>query len=229
MTPFPENYPEEYIIWIVHFLGRDFQVNPSVLIPRLETESLIKKARINIRENNIRIVVDIGSGSGIIGTSLADLVDTVIFLDISPDALEITEENFRTHFADKKSAFIVSDLLSNLSQSVLITPTDTILFVTNLPYIKDADWQNMSADTQFEPKIALFGGEKTGFELYETLFEELNTIANPFSCIFEFGFDQRHIAETVLERFPWEYSFFADYAGIERFGEIMHLDSDIPQ
>jgi release factor glutamine methyltransferase len=86
-------------------------VTPSVLIPRLETESLIKKARKKIQENNITIVVDIGSGSGIIGTSLADLVDTVIFLDISEGALSITEKNFRKYFPQKKSEFIVSDLL----------------------------------------------------------------------------------------------------------------------
>jgi hypothetical protein len=42
-----------------------------------------------------------------------------------------------------------------------------------------------------------------------------------WGCLFEFGFDQRKIAETELEKYPqWKYSFFADYAGIERFGEI---------
>jgi methylase of polypeptide subunit release factors len=53
----------------------------------------------------------------------------------------------------------------------------------------------MSEDTHFEPKLALFGGEKTGFELYEKLFEQFTLITNPFSCIFEFGFDQRELAE----------------------------------
>ena len=48
-----------------------------------------------------------------------------------------------------------------------------ILLLTNLPYIKNDDWENMSEDTRFEPKTALFGGEKTGFELYEKLFIEI--------------------------------------------------------
>jgi hypothetical protein len=40
-------------------------------------------------------------------------------------------------------------------------------------------------------------------------------------CLFEFGFDQRDIAEIELQKYPqWKYSFFADYAGTERFGEI---------
>ncbi len=66
------------------FFGREFCVTPDVLIPRLETESLVRRARtIQEREKYARIV-DIGCGSGIIGTSIADLADEVVFLDISP-------------------------------------------------------------------------------------------------------------------------------------------------
>lgn len=80
----------------------------------------------------------------------------MIFLDISPAALEIAEDNFRTHFPDKKAQFIVSDLLSGLPISYLLSPISSALFLTNLPYIRDEDWQNMSADTIHEPKLALF-------------------------------------------------------------------------
>lgn len=87
----------------------------------------------------------------------------------------------------------------------------------------------MSEDTVHEPKLALFGGEKTGFELYERLFEQLShLLANQLSnyptiqLLFEFGFDQREVAESVMQQYPnWNYEFFADYAGIERFGEII--------
>lgn len=129
-------------------------MTPDVLIPRLETESLVRRARQVVREESIKKIIDIGSGSGIIGTSLADLVDEVIFLDISSTALTIAEKNFRTHFPDKKAQFIVSDLLSNLPK---FEENAEVLFVTNLPYIKDEDWNNMSVDTIHEPKLALFG------------------------------------------------------------------------
>lgn len=149
-------------------------MNPDVLIPRLETECLVRRARKIIQEQHIKTVIDIGSGSGIIGTSVADLVDEVIFLDISPEALRVTEKNFRTYFPDKKAQFIVSDLLSSLQNSSrVISESKNLLFLTNLPYIKDADWKNMSEDTIHEPRLALFGGEKTGFELYERLFTQL--------------------------------------------------------
>ncbi len=242
---YDKDYPQEYITGRITFFGRDFVMTPDVLIPRLETESLVRRARQILNSPPLRgsqrgyptqpplqgeertIVVDIGCGSGIIGTSVADLADEVIFLDISPEALRVAEQNFRTHFPEKKAQFIVSDLLSNL-------PTlkdSNIIFVTNLPYIKDEDWENMSADTVYEPKLALFWWEKTGFEMYERLFEQIvqfTTILLSYYptilLLYEFWFDQRDIAEDIVKKYPqWEYSFFADYAGIERFGEVRLL------
>lgn len=107
---------------------------------------------------------------------MADLADEVIFLDISETALAITEKNFRTHFPEKQAQFIVSDLLSALPISYLLSPTASLLFITNLPYIKADDWIHMSADTIHEPRLALFGGEQTGFEMYERLFRELDSV-----------------------------------------------------
>ncbi len=87
-----ENYPEEYITGTVNFYGREYRVTPDVLIPRLETEGLVRRARQYFQHSNTptlqhTTIVDIGSGSGIIGTSVADLADEVIFLDISESAL----------------------------------------------------------------------------------------------------------------------------------------------
>ncbi len=251
MNP-PDNYPIEYIDWKVTFFGRDFVVTPDVLIPRLETEVLVKRARqillgsvsvipgltrnpaqpestesrflhsqewqIQQEQSKPTIVIDIGCGSGIIGTSVADLADEVIFLDISPEALRVTESNFRTHFPDKKAQFIVSDLLSAIPELLY---DSHILLLANLPYIKAEDWINMSADTIHEPRLALFGWEQTGFEMYERLFAQVSGLQlTHLQLLCEFGFDQREIAERVLSWYPWQYSFFADYAGIERFAEI---------
>lgn len=228
MNSYPPNYPEEYIIWKTTFFGRDFVVTPDVLIPRLETESLVRRARQSLQwtVNNKQwtIVVDIWTWSGIIWTSIADLADEIIFLDISQAALMVAEKNFRTHFPDKKAQFIVSDLLWELPE---LSKNNNILLLTNLPYIRNEDWQNMSVDTVHEPKLALFGWYITWFEMYERLFEQFSRITKNqdkrnISCIYEFGFDQRKVAELVVSNYhQWNYSFFADYAGIERFGEII--------
>jgi release factor glutamine methyltransferase len=131
-SQYPENYPEEYLTGTVSFFGRVFKVIPAVLIPRLETESLIRRARKVIQAREIRTIIDIGCGSGIIGCSLADLVDEVVFLDISQEALTVTEENFHAHFPKKKGEYIVSDLLSHMP---LWADIPRVL-LANLPYIR---------------------------------------------------------------------------------------------
>lgn len=83
----------------------------------------------------------------------------------------------------------------------------------------------MSADTHCEPELALFGGDETGFELYERLFDQIAQSIRlsdypTISLLIEFGFDQWEIAEKVIQSYGWKYEFFADYAGIERFCEI---------
>lgn len=210
------DYPEEYIIGKVNFFGRDFCVTEDVLIPRLETEGLVRRARKTLEKLGSTLVVDIWCGSGIIWTSVADLAGEVVFLDVSPRALCVAEKNFRTHFPDKKAQFIQWDLLEKL----WVSHSPNTLFLANLPYIKKDDWEHMSPDTRHEPELALFGWEVTGFEMYERLFEELQDMNLGWTLIIEFGFDQREIAEKIIVSYGWEYQFFADYAGIERFCEI---------
>lgn len=84
-------------------------------------------------------------------------MDEVIFLDISEGALAVAEANFRTHFPEKKAEFILSDLISELPLASSIHHPANTLFLTNLPYIRGEDWEHMSPDTRFEPKMALFG------------------------------------------------------------------------
>ena len=222
MKIFPENYPEEYIHGEVEFFGKKFFVNENVLIPRLETESLVHRARKILANGSFVSVADIGSGSGIIGISVADLVKEIFFIDISKNALEVARKNFEKnrekYFPDCDGNFWNQDLLEKIPKH---WENGKILLLTNLPYIKNDDWENMSEDTRFEPKTALFGGEKTGFELYEKLFEQIFEKKLHGVILIEFGFDQREIAEKFLEKYnDWQVQFFADYSGIERFAEI---------
>ncbi len=220
------DYPWEYITGKVIYFGREFIVTPDVLIPRLETESLVRRARNLLDMQDFDVIVDIGTGSGIIITSIADKThNTKLYaLDISSHALHVAKKNFNHHHKHHRQYnlchFIQMDLLEGFEEYIWEKPQN-ILFLTNLPYIKWWDWGNMSADTRFEPEIALFGGEKTGFEMYERLFAQLWALnIEHWTLIIEFGFDQRRIAEEIIQKFDWNYEFFADYAGIERFCEI---------
>ena len=218
------DYPIEYITGKVTFFGREYSVTPDVLIPRLETECLIRRARKLLETEKYDRVIDIGCGSGIIGTSVADLADEVIFVDISASALEVAKGNFLMYFPEKRWKFIVSDLLSSIPSNIYNLES-RICILANLPYIKAQDWKNMSADTHFEPELALFGWEETGFEMYERLFEHIWSMKCEVCIIIEFGFDQRDRAEKTIQKYGWKYEFFWDYAGIERFCEITRCDT----
>lgn len=149
---YPADYPEEYITGKVTFFGREYSVTPDVLIPRLETESLVRRARDILKSRKFAKVVDIGCGSGIIGTSVAELADEVIFLDISEAALRVTEANLRAHFPEKKAEFILSDLITDMLLASSTYSAANTLFLTNLPYIRSEDWEHMSPDTRHEPR-----------------------------------------------------------------------------
>lgn len=179
------HYPDEYTQGYTIFFGKKVAVSPDVLIPRLETESLVRRARDWLQKHQNATVIDIGTGSGIIGLSLCDMCDTLICTDISREALDLAQKNIHTHFPDKKVYFFESSLLKNWQKwHDSIPKNNPLLLVTNLPYIKNDDWEHMSKDTVYEPKIALFGGQKTGFELYQTLFHEIaNLPLADFSCV----------------------------------------------
>ncbi len=211
-----DNYPEEYQIGEVIFFGKRFSITSDVLIPRLETEWLVHRAREILRRENIRTLVDIWTGSGIIGISCADLFEEVVLLDISNEALEVAKKNFKFHLPSRKWTFIESNLL----ELYISDNPEMVLFTANLPYIKAWDWRNMSLDTRYEPELALFGWEVTGFELYEKLFRQFHERRIQGILLIEFWFDQRDIVEEVLKEYWWKYDFFPDYAGIERFCEI---------
>jgi release factor glutamine methyltransferase len=65
-TQYPRDYPHEYITGTLTFFGREFLVTPDVLIPRLETEGLVRRARAIQKIEKFEHIVDIGCGSGII-------------------------------------------------------------------------------------------------------------------------------------------------------------------
>ena len=83
-----ERVPVQYITGEGYFMGEFFKVTPAVLIPRDETEILVRKAIELIQTNNFKNVLDIGTGSGCIACTIAKNTDaTVLGVDISSDAL----------------------------------------------------------------------------------------------------------------------------------------------
>ena len=215
------DYPEEYRQWYVVYLGKRFHVTRDVLIPRLETEVLIKRAQAILRKEREYTLLDIGTGSGIIPLSLAPSVNRMVYAtDISAPALEQAKENARLQNLVENVTFFRSDLLEEVPWEIYRkTP---LLITANLPYVKAGDWEHMSPDTRYEPAIALFGWHETGFEIYERLFEEIRERELTDTILLvEFWHDQHKRVASIMKKYPaWKYTFFRDYRGIERFMEI---------
>lgn len=197
--------PLEYIFGHCEFLERDFMVNPSVLIPRIETEILVLKAEQIAKSMKNPLIFDIATGSGIIAISLALALPNakIIASDISADALKVAKQNAKSLGA-KNVEFIKSNLLESL-------PANADIIVSNPPYI--ADDYKLDAWVLAEPKIALFGGVK-GDEILKRLI--VQSVKRTKYLLCEMGYDQKESLEKELEKFGFKGEFYKDLAGFDR-------------
>ena len=107
--------PIQHIIGFAHFMGEKFIVNKDVLIPRDETEILVRKAVELINQNNFKMALDVGTGSGCIACMVAKYTDCqIIGLDISRDALNTALDNASRLNLFNKAIFRKSDIFSNV-------------------------------------------------------------------------------------------------------------------
>lgn len=160
-----QHEPIQYILGEAHFFGRLFLVNRSVLIPRPETEELVRLVLDHTKgKNNDLTIVDIGTGSGCIAISLAlELPTSEIFAtDVSGDALKVAMENARRLNADVH--FEQHNILENL------LPLSVDVMVSNPPYITTVERGAMPRNVvDFEPDMALFVSDDDPFIFYDTI------------------------------------------------------------
>ncbi len=212
--------PIQYVLQCAEFYGRDFYVDSSVLIPRIDTELFIDVIKDNWYSKKTQII-DIWTGSGILAITLAlelRWYRSIIAIDISPKALAVAKKNARTHSVDKQIQFVSGDLLKQCNLTSFSQKEKTVI-VANLPYIKNADYVNMSESTvKYEPDLALYGWD-TGFELYEKLIEQCLLLWEGWADIdlyIEIGFDQKELTTIFLEEKQLDFEFFKDSATIDR-------------
>lgn len=153
-----KSVPVQYALGTARFYGREFIVNPSVLIPRPETEELVEIILKDIRQKKhaapLRIA-DVGTGSGCIALTLAAEVSQaqVTAIDISAEALATA----RTNAARLKvnATFIQADILSDTAGDAI--PGRFDLIVSNPPYVMASEKKEMEKNVlDYEPHLALF-------------------------------------------------------------------------
>ncbi len=152
--------PVAYITGIREFYGRPFQVTPSVLIPRPETEGIIDEALTALRARDVvsnPLIVDVGTGSGCIAITLALEWPgaRIIATDISAEALEVAKAN-----AAALGASMVEFARVGSEQFLPPSIASANLIVSNPPYVAESDRASLSRDVRdFEPAAALFAGD----------------------------------------------------------------------
>lgn len=163
--------------------------------------------------------------------NIKNLPQKTFALDISKDALEVAKINIEKHNLENKVVLLKSDLLEVFLNKNYILGKKRVIITANLPYIKNWGFENMDKEVlENEPHIALFGWEKTGFELYEKLISQifkLKKIISPIDkgeinrgldiiLFIEIWFDQYEYSKDYLTNLWLDFEYFKDLGWIWR-------------
>lgn len=206
--------PVQHIIGLADFMGEKFIVNPSVLIPRDETEILVRHAVDVINSNNFKMILDVGTGSGCIACMIAKYTNSqVIGLDVSTDALNIALDNASKLNLNNRAIFRKSDIFSN------VKPGETFdMIVSNPPYIPPSEKENIQTEVKFDPELALFTHDEKGLEFYRDITEKAPKILNKGGYLmFELGIGQSGDVKSLMIANGFKnIEIIRDLAGIDR-------------
>lgn len=217
--------PLEYLLENAEFYSEDFYVNPNVLIPRNDTEIMVDKAIEEALNFTNITLIDIWTWSSCIPISVIKntlRIKNCYVIDISKKALEVSLVNIKKHNLEKQITQIEWSLLKKLIWTSDYDFNKSVIITANLPYIKNWDFWNIDNETMlFEPELALYWWEETGFELYEKLidqiykFKKLNYISNLILFI-EIWFDQKEYSWKYLSEKNLKFNYFKDNSWIDR-------------
>jgi release factor glutamine methyltransferase len=159
--------PLQYITGVANFQGYEFKVDPSVLIPRPETEELVEWVSENMPHGENTRVLDIGTGSACIAISIKKKNPEAIVhaVDISDEALGIAKDN-----ANKLDCDIAFDQIDILLEDSRSTLGIFDVIISNPPYVTPADREKMQKNVvDHEPGLALFVGEDDPLIFYREI------------------------------------------------------------
>jgi len=151
--------PLQHILGTQEFCGLEFLVDPSVLIPRPETELLVREVVRFARRMSAPIIADLGTGSGCIAVAVAHALPgaRLIATDVSSAALRVGLRNAERHGVEERVRFLEGDLLEPLARIGLYGQVSVL--VSNPPYIPDSQLDGLQPEVRgYEPQVALSGG-----------------------------------------------------------------------
>ena len=198
--------PLAYIFGEWDFYGQTFYVNKNTLIPRPDTELLIDIAFDTFDKTLPLKILDLGSGSGVIGITLANhYLNSQIFLsDISMNALKIAKKNAAKF--NKKITLIRSDWFKSIDEH------NFNLIVSNPPYINKNEQHLVSPELKFEPSKALYSNEDGLGDIKSICARAKEYLITDGILMLEHGFNQ---ASDILDIFKKN-----NYKNIKQFKDI---------
>jgi len=164
------NIPLQYVLGTAFFMNMEFVVNPSVLIPRPETEELVTHIlkQLSAEKDNQKLkILDIGTGSGCISIALKHYLPDyhVSAIDISEEALKVAIQNAEIN--KEEIHFIKADILDH-SQWNKLSLFD--LIVSNPPYVTNSEKELMQPNVlDHEPHTALFVADDDPLVFYREI------------------------------------------------------------
>ncbi len=214
--------PVQYLTGKQEFWGLDFEVNPSVLIPRPETEHVVEAAlaRIADRRADALTVADAGTGSGCLAVALARELSNARFLatDISPAALEVARRNAQRHGVAARIEFRRANFLRTYLADSRPVKRCFELIVSNPPYIGLKEAASLPREVrEHEPHQALFAGPE-GTEAYPRLIAQAEALLRSGGwLVVELGHQSAARVLPLLQSPIWlDVAIERDLAGIDR-------------
>ena len=209
-----QHEPLQYVLSSAYFFGMDLHVNNSVLIPRPETEELVRWILETIKPNNhsVHSILDIGTGSGAIALALKKAQPNyrVCGLDVSKEALQValTNSNELQLEVEWKEVDILAGNLPGGNWNCI---------VSNPPYIPVSEGNEMRTSVvQHEPHLALFVPENDPLLFYRRILELANQCETVKHVFFEIH--ENYATETLAlgEQYYWKGELKKDLQGKSR-------------
>lgn len=190
--------PIQYLVGNVDFYNNNFIVKKGVLIPRFETEELVyyTKQYINQYFNKDVSIIDVGTGTGVIGLSLKKEIpnSNVTLVDISMKAIKLAKMN-ATILGENVEIY-----QSNVFKEVINRDKKFDVIISNPPYIAINDSIEELVKNN-EPSRALYGG-KDGLQIYKKILKNVRKVAkDKFLLSFEIGANQAKSIEALVNKF----------------------------
>lgn len=192
--------PLAYIFKEWDFYGETFYLDKNSLIPRQDTELIIdlvlkqfdKKSKLNI--------LDLGTGSGVIGITLSKLYpDSIITIsDISPKALKVANKNIKKHKVNNIN-IIESNWFDSFKEKEFFD-----LILSNPPYIAEGDSHLTNLELKYEPKNALVSAKNGFSDIFKIIDSAPNFLKPQGKLFIEHGYTQADKVKNYLQQKSFE-------------------------